>query len=344
MAAVTRREKRYPTSFAERNRIVIAIVGLALLAGTVFATLNAESLPVIGGGDHHEVYLAETAGLRSGDEVRVAGVKVGEVTGVELEGDKVLVSFRVKGVSLGEESTAAVKIKTLLGKKYLAIDPLGTEPLDGPIPIGHTTTPYDVNAALSDLSSTITEIDTDQLETSLTTLANTFADTPESVRGMVDGLSRISRTISSRDDELAALFKSTTKVTGTLAGRNDELGKLVDDGNLLLTELANRRESIRQLLRSSTTLGKELAGLVRDNEKQLKPALEKLDRVAAMLRRNQRHLNDALAVLGPYYRMLTAAMGNGRWVDSYVCGLFDEQDAPVLENDVVRNCKPGGAK
>lgn len=337
------RRKRYPTSFNERNRVIIAVIGIAALLGVFFATFYAEDLPVVGGGQSHEAYLAETAGLRAGDEVRVAGVKVGKVTGIELVGDQVLVSFRVKGVSLGEESTAAIKIKTLLGKKYLAVDPLGAGELDGPIPIEHTTTPYDVNAAFSDLATTIGEIDTEQLEESLSTMADVFADTPESVRGMVDGLSRLSRTISSRDDDLARLFKSTRGVSDTLATRNEELGALVDDGNLLLTELANRRESIRKLLRSTTTLGRELAGLVRDNEKTLKPALQKLERVAALLSRNQRHLNDALSVLGPYYRMLTAAMGNGRWVDSYICGLFDADNAPVLENDVVRDCRPGGA-
>lgn len=340
---MARRQQRFPTSFGERNRVAIAVVGLLVLGAIFVGTLKAEDLPVVGGGEKHAAYLAETAGLRAGDEVRVAGVKVGKVTGIELEGDQVRVDFRVKGVALGEESTAAVKIKTLLGKKYLSIDPLGSGELDGPIPVERTTTPYDVNAAFSDLSSTITEIDTEQLEESLTTMGEVFADTPASVRGMVDGLSRLSRTISSRDDDLARLFESTKGVTGTLAARNEELGALVDDGNLLLTELANRRESIRKLLRSTTTLGRELAGVVRDNEAQLKPALAKLDRVSAMLRRNQRHLNDALAVIGPYYRMLSAAMGNGRWLDSYICGLFDADDAPVLENDVVRDCRPGGS-
>ncbi len=341
---MARQLRRHPTAFAERNRVVIALIGIAALVGVFFATFYADDLPVVGGGDKHEAYLAETAGLRAGDEVRVAGVKVGKVTSIELEGDKVLVGFRVKGVNLGEETTAAVKIKTLLGKKFLSLDPLGPGELDRPIALDHTTTPYDVQAAFSDLSATLTEIDTTQLEKSLATMSEVFQDTPESVRGLVDGLSRLSRTISSRDDELASLFQSTSKVTGTLSARNEELGKLVDDGNLLLTELANRRESIRQLLRSTTTLGRELQGLVRDNEKQLRPALEKLDRVAALLQRNQRHLNDSISVLGPYYRMLSAAMGNGRWIDSYICGLFDGKDAPVLDNDVVRDCRPGGAR
>lgn len=340
MAARTQR--RFPTAFAERNRVVIAVIGIVALAATFFATFYAEDLPVVGGGARHQAYLAEAAGLRAGDEVRVAGVKVGKVTDVDLVGDRVLVSFRAKGVEIGSESTAAVKIKTLLGQKYLAVDPLGTEALDEPIPLEHTTTPYDVNAAFSDLSSTIGEIDTARLEQGMATLSQVFANTPESVRGMVEGLTRLSRTISSRDEELARLFRSTAGVSDTLAARNDEIGKLVDDGNLLLTELAHRRESIRQMLEATTTLGRELAGVVRDNREQLRPALEKLDKVAAMLRRNQKHLGDALEVLGPYYRMLTAAMGNGRWLDSYICGLFDAQGAPVLDNDVVRDCRPGG--
>ncbi|MBM7516283.1 MCE family protein [Nocardioides nitrophenolicus] len=340
---MARTKRRFPTAFAERNRVVIALIGIAGLVAAFFATFYADELPVVGGGARHEAYLAEAAGLRAGDEVRVAGVKVGKVTEVDLVGDKVLVGFRAKGVEIGSESTAAVRIKTLLGQKYLAVDPLGATALEGPIPLERTTTPYDVNAAFSDLSSTIGEIDTVQLEESMTTLAGVFAETPASVRGMVDGLTRLSRTIASRDEDLARLFQATSGVSGSLASRTVEIGNLVDDGNLLLTELASRRESIRQMLRSTTTLARELAGVVRDNQKQLKPALDKLDRVAAMLRRNQQHLSQALEVLGPYYRMLTAALGNGRWVDSYICGLFDANAKPVLDNDVVRDCRPGGA-
>lgn len=335
---------RYPTSFAERNKIVIAIIGLAALVATFFATYYVEELPIIGGGEKHQAYLAETAGLKPGNEVRVAGVKVGEVSEVQLVGDRVLVSFRAKDVDLGDQTTAAVKIKTLLGQKFLAIDPLGSEALDGPIPVEQTTTPYDVTAAFSDLSDNFGEIDTEQMASSLDTLSETFADTPESVQAMVQGLTRLSRTISSRDDELGRLFEATSEVTGSLADRNDEIASLVNDGNLLLTELANRRESIRTMLRSTASLGKEVRGLVKDNEKQLKPALRQLDRVSTILQNNQQHLNEALKALGPYYRVLTSAMGQGKWVDSYICGLFDENQAPVLDNDVVRDCRPGGAQ
>lgn len=332
--------RKYPTFFTERNRIVIAVIGLALMIAAFFVTFYADSMPIIGGGEEHQAYFAEAGGLREGDEVRVAGVKVGNVTGIQLDGARVLVTFQAEGVTLGPATSAAVKVKTLLGQKYLAIEPHGIGELAGPIPVSNTTTPYDVNAALSDLSSTVDEIDMDRLEESLTAVAHAFRNTPESVRGMVDGLTRLSRTVASRDEELARLLSATDEVTGTLAGRTEEIGKLIEDGDALLRELAARRDAVKHMLESTAELGRQVRGLVADNRERLRPALRKLDEVAAILQRNQEHLDDALEKLGPYYRLVTATMGNGPWIDAYICGLLGPDNAPVLQNDIVRNCHP----
>ncbi|OUZ07780.1 ABC transporter substrate-binding protein [Aeromicrobium sp. PE09-221] len=335
---------RYPKAFAERNKVVIAVVGLVTLSVVFLATFNANSLPVIGGGKVYTAQFAEAGGLKSGNEVRVAGVKVGEVSGLSLDGTTVEVRFRAKGVDLGDQTRASIKVKTMLGQKFLSLDPLGTGELDDPIPVSRTTTPYDVNAAFSDLSETIGEIDTQQMEASFTALADAFRDTPESVQGVVRGLTDLSRTISSRDEELAQLFSATADISGTLKDRNAEFARLINDGSSLLEELENRRETIRAMLQGTARLGTELEGLVRDNEEQLRPALAKLDEVAAILQRNQDNLESAIKQMGPYYRGLAAATGNGRWVDSYICGLFDEQGAPVLDNSVDRDCTPGGQR
>lgn len=342
--AGAQRQRRYPTSFAERNKIVIAIVGLLVLVGVFAVTFDSESLPIIGGGKVQQAYFAEAGGLHTGDEVRVAGVKVGKVTGIRLDGDRVLVSFRVKGVTLGDQTSAAVDVKTLLGQKYLALDPAGTQALSGPIPETHTTTPYDVNAALSDLSTDLGQIDNTRLEKSLNLLADAFKDTPASVRSMVGGLTALSKTISSRDTQLSELFAKTSSVSATISTHDADLAKIVDDGNQLMSVLAARRQAVSEMLQGTAALGAQVKGLVADNQAQLTPALQKLDKVSTILQQNQSNLDTAVKELGPYYRMLASAMGNGRWVDSYVCGLFDDQDAPVLQNDVTRNCHPGGAK
>lgn len=345
---------KFPTAFAERNKVAVAIIGIVTLVIIFLATFNAAALPIIGGGSVHTARFAESAGLASGDDVRVAGVEVGEVTDVSLDGDVVDVDFRIKGIRMGSETTAAIKVKTLLGRKFLAIEPGGHGTLDGPIPLENTTTPYDVNAAFSDLSDTVDEIDMPQLEKSFEVLSNAFKDTPKSVQTMIQGLTDLSRTISTRDEKLADLLEATNTVTGTLKDRNAEFASLIQDGDALLTELDQRRESVHKMLTGTARLGKQLKGLVKDNEKQLRPALEKLDKVAAILQKNQKHLDEAMKELGPYYRVLTSATGNGRWVDSYICGLFKPEklddgtvdQVPVLENDVVRNCTPrkGGGK
>jgi phospholipid/cholesterol/gamma-HCH transport system substrate-binding protein len=332
--------KRFPTAFAERNRIVVAIAGLLAMTLVFAATYYAEALPVVGGGTVHEARFAEAGGLREGNEVRVAGVKVGEVTEIGLDEDVVAVTFRVKDVRLGDQTSAAVKVKTLLGQKFLSLEPGGRGELDGPIPVERTTTPYDVSAALSDLSTTVGDIDTAQMAKSFDVLSRAFRDTPESVRTMVDGLADLSRTVSSRDDQIADLLASSNDVTETFADRNAELAGIVQGGDALLAELKTRRRAIHDMLTGTRRLAVQLRGLVADNSEQLRPALKQLDTVAGILDRNEKQLEKAVSQLGPYYRVLASATGNGRWVDSYVCGLFDATGAPVLQNDVQRTCAP----
>ena len=334
---------RFPRAFTERNRVVVALLGLLVMGVGFYAALNMSSLPVIGAGKEYQAVFTEAGGLRVGNEVRVAGVRVGEVTAVRLDGDQVVVSFQAKDVELRDETTASIKVKTMLGQKFIALDPLGSGPLEGAIPLERTTTPYDVNAAVSDFATTVGEIDTAQLEASFNALADAFKNTPESVQKMVGGLTDLSRTISSRDSELDGLLEATDGVTGTLASRNTELAALINDGSDLLGELQKRRDAVHALFVGTADLGEQLRGLVKDNDKTLAPALDKLDRVTAILNDNQQNLDQALEMLGPYYRVLGSATGNGPWVDAYLCGLFDQAGNPVLDNDVVRNCNPGGA-
>ncbi|MGH3978546.1 MAG: MCE family protein [Pseudonocardiaceae bacterium] len=311
------------TSFRQRNPIPIGIVGLVVLALLSLAAYNADDLPIIGGGTTYQAEFSEAAGLQSGDPVFIAGVDAGRVRDVELAGDRVLVSFRVDDAWIGDRTTASIEIRTLLGAKYLGLDPRGAGVLDPdrPIPLERTASPFDVVQALDGLSGTVDQIDTGQLEHSLRTLSDTFRGTPQEVGGALDGLSRLSRTIASRDDELAQLLANTRTVSGVLAGRNAEFERLLADGNLLLDELQRRRDAIHQLLVGTQRLATELRGLVADNSAQLGPALEQLDRVAAVLQRNQDNLDKALELEAVFIRLFTNSIGNGRWFDNYVCGL-----------------------
>lgn len=312
-------------SFTERNPVVIGVVGTIIAAAVAVGVFFSDALPAIGGATYQAEF-GEAAGLRPDDEVRVAGIKVGEVTAVELAGDRVLVSFRVKDTWVGDQTSAEIKIRTLLGRKFLALRPAGAgkQDPDQPIPRTRTVTPYDVTAAFEGLATTAGAIDTDQLAESFRTLSDTFADSPQHVRAALEGLTSLSKTIASRDTQLAELLSNAKRVTGMLADSSDEFDQLIRDGNLLLTELTERRDAIHDLVVSTRRLAEQLSGLVADNTKRLGPALKQLDTVTTILDRHTADLDRSLRLAGPYFTVVNNSAGSGRWIDVYVCGLIQD--------------------
>lgn len=316
--------------FRERNPVVVGAVGLTVLALLTVAAFNADSLPLIGDGRTYSAAFSEAGGLKPGDEVRIAGVKVGKVEGVDLEGDHVKVTFKVKGdPEMGTTTGASIRVKTILGAKYLALHPKGPGRLKPgrEIPLGRTVSAYDVVQAFSDLTTTTEEVDTQQLAKALDTISTTFQDSPEEVRASIQGLSRISRTVASRDEALRGLLQHANGVTGVLADHTKDVSALVKDGDELFKEISRRRAAIHTLLKSSALLGIELSGLVEDNRKEIGPALSNLNTFVRMLERNQASLDRSVKLLAPYIRVFTNTLGNGRWFDSYVQNLVA---APVV--------------
>jgi phospholipid/cholesterol/gamma-HCH transport system substrate-binding protein len=315
---------------SERNPIIVAIVGLVLLAAVTLLVFDSANLPIIGGGTGYTAYFAEDAGLQAGNEVRIAGVIVGQVTGISLAGNKVAVTFKVKNAWVGNQTTAAIEIKTLLGDKYLSIDPQGAQPQNPgqPIPLSRTTSPYDVTQAFQGFGEEVSQLNTAQFAKSLETLSAAFAHTPPYARSALTGLASVSRTVASRDVQVTRLLASAKNVTGTLAAESATFAKLLGDGNLFLAELQQRQAAIHSLLTGTQALATQLSGLVNDNQSQLTPALQALDQVTSLLEQNQANLTRALALSGPYYRLLGNALGNGRWFDAYLCGIVPKSYLP----------------
>ena len=333
--------------FRDRNPVPIGAVSLAVIAALVFLAFNAQSLPLIGGGTVYKAQFSEAAGLKPDDPVRVAGVKVGKVESLALEDGAVTVAFRVKDAFVGDRSEAAIKIETVLGAKYMALVPRGSQPLDPDdrIPVARTASPYDVVQAFADLSSTVQDIDTKQLASSFEVLSQTFSETPEEVRTSLQGLARLSDTIASRDAQLRELLSSTRKVTQVLADRNGEFTQLILDYNTLLTEVQKRRELIDSILTSTQDLAKQLSGLVADNRKTLTPALQQLSRVTDILSRNRAALAQTVEKLAPFVRVFADTLGNGRWFDSFVNDLIPTVVGAAVcsgADTPVTGCSAGG--
>jgi len=328
------------TPLYKRHPMVTGAIGLAVLVALVFGAFHVEDLPLIGGGTGYAAAFRDASGLVPGNEVRVAGVKVGKVTAVTLRRDGrehqatyVRVEFRVDddSVRLGTATAATIRIKTVLGQKYLALAPAGGGRLaaGAQIPLDRTASPFDVIQAVNGLADTLQHIDTDQLAQAFTVLSQAFADTPASVRTSFAGLSRVSQSIADRDGELRDLLTHARGVSGVLAERDTEFQKLVADGSQLLTEVIARRDAIHNLLVTSNQLAIQISGLVADNRNQLGPALARLREVVADLQRNRDNLSATVQNMAPFITAFTNVLGSGRWFDSYLAGLLQPYQPKV---------------
>ena len=310
--------------FRERNPVIVGAVSLAVIAMLILGAFRAQDLPLIGGGDTYYAAFSESGGLKANDEVRIAGVRVGKVESVELDGDHVKVAFRVDTSSeFGDQTQAAIKVKTLLGAMYLSLEPAGSGQLSAgsEIPVERTSSPFDVVDAFSGLAKTSEQINTDQLAKSLTTLADLTRNTPEEFRSALDGVSRLSSNIASRDDQINTLLKNLSRVSTVLDARDQDIVGLMKDSDVLFRALVQRREAVHNLLVSTSTLSKELTALVKQSRADLKPALTHLDSVVAVLNKNEDNLDNSLRLMAPFYRVFANTLGNGPWFDTYIQNL-----------------------
>ena len=156
--------------FRERNPVVIGAISIALIALLLLTAFRADDMPLIGGGDTYYASFEEAGGLKPGDPVRIAGVRVGKVDTIELADGAVRVGFKIKtDAEFGDKTQAKIKVQTILGQMYLALCPPGraSSTSGTTIPVERTQSPYDVVDAFTGLAETSEGIDTDQLAKAL---------------------------------------------------------------------------------------------------------------------------------------------------------------------------------
>lgn len=307
--------------FRERNPVKIGIVSIAVLLMLLVMAFKADSLPLIGGGTTYYANFSEAGGLKTGDEVRVAGVRVGKVNSIELDGNQVKVGFKIRQkVNFGENSGAGVRVKTLLGDMFLELQPAGEGQMKAgaTIPVDRTESPYDVVEAFEGLADTSANIDKDQLAAALTTLADLTRSTPEEFQAALTGVSDLSRNLAAKDERIESLLTQLDRVTKVLDERDEDLITLMNDANQLFAALVERREAVHNLLISTQQLSKELSQLVDDSRADLKPALESLDVILDVFTKNEENLEKSLRLMAPFYKVFNNTLGNGPWWDTYI--------------------------
>ena len=315
------------------NPYLVGIVSVLLLGALTGAAFGVGLLHLLEHTYGLRAEFKDAAGLRTGDSVRVAGVKVGRVTEIKADHQNglVIVDFVVDhGTHLGADTQADVALETLLGAKYIRLRSHPTQPYleDLPkndarrtIPVERTTTPFDVFDLTRTATQNIKQLDTAELNKVITDLADVTQGKQQSVADLVQGLDKVSTAIASRDTELSQLLDRADTLSQTLAEKDQTLVALIDQSKKILDLLANRRDELAQALGAGSDAVTQLATIIGDHEVQLDRILSTLHPTLDVVAANQQNVDTMLAWLGPGLYNQSLAGSHGPWADVFIRSL-----------------------
>lgn len=313
------------------------LVGL-LAASLVFAFVSHKGIP---GRDYNYVDVAFedlSAGLRPGSDVRVRGVRVGQVHETTYDDGAAHAELQLPGgMDVYQDATARIRSRSALGQKYVDIDP-GTAAAG---PLGSATIPKDHTTSLVELDQVLDALDPaarDGLTTALRELGagvgGRAADLNELIGlapDLLADLGTATAALGSDEADLAGLLVAADRLAGRFAGRERDIASVLRDSAEVLDAFNTKAgDPLRR------TLAAAPAGL-----DQLRSGLAALTPAAADLRSAVKALQPAAAALGqatpPLRTALTGAVGPLREVPG-VAGLA----VPAFEGltAVARDARP----
>jgi phospholipid/cholesterol/gamma-HCH transport system substrate-binding protein len=325
---------RYRGSLIGLSLFMVVAVALTWL---VYATLRRD---VAGETIPYAAVFTDVFGLREGDDVRMAGVRVGRVESIELQGDKAKVSFLVQSDQrvLGT-TVASVTYQNIVGQRYLGLS-LGNIGEPGPlppnsvIPVERTNPSFDVGTLLNGyepLFSLLNPRDADNLTKGV--LQSLQGDTG-SITALVDQTSQLTESFAGRDEELGAVITDLNTVVANLAKHNDDLDHVLTETQTVVSTFDARRP---ELVASTGAIAKVVRQLSTISDEVYLPLNELVTREPGFAS-HMVGLEPQLAFTGANLPLLLKGFAritsDGPYANAYACDLNIQGFFPGL-NDVI---------
>lgn len=308
------------------NRIRNGLMGIVILILVIGVGQSFASVPMLFATPTYYAQFADTGGINRGDKVRIAGVDVGLVRSTEIDGDKVKIGYSLQGTQIGTESRASIRTDTILGRRNIEIEPRGSKPLraNGVLPIGQTTTPYQIYDAFFDVTKAASGWDTQTVKRSLNVLAETIDQTYPHLSAALEGVERFSDTIGKRDDQVRQLLANANKIAGVLGSRSEQINRLLVNAQTLLAAINERNYAVSMLLERVAAFSEQVKGFIDDNP-NLNHVLEQLRVISDVLRDRRFDLMDTLSTVAKFVASLGEAVSSGPFFKVMLANLLPYQ-------------------
>ncbi|QIS07931.1 MCE family protein [Nocardia brasiliensis] len=313
------------TRFDNNRHFWLGIIGGALIVALLLAS---SAIKLLGVGEQSiKAEFVQAAGIKVGDRVAIAGVTSGRVDGAKLEGDHVLLTLSVDNdVKLGPDARASIKMATLLGARYVDLEPGdGTGLKGGRIPVSNTAVPYNLADVVQVGTPKFEALDTKKLSESLNLINQQMGDSPQLMAQALDSVGALAKVMDTRRDEVDSLLKDLNRVTQILGDNRNSVLLVITQGEAIANRVMERQGLLRQLLDNVAQLTKQLQAIGAENDNQLGPTIQQLNTMAEGLQKNKDNLDRLLSLMPPTVRYLANSWGgSGPYGDVGLPWLFPD--------------------
>jgi phospholipid/cholesterol/gamma-HCH transport system substrate-binding protein len=286
-------------SFTERNPLRVGLIALAVMTALVLAVLLFNRNLFASGYDISARF-PNAAGIGKGTEVTVAGVKVGSVDSVAIEGNSVVATMTINhGVVLPRHTTAAIQVQTLLGVLDVALQPVAgwATPLHPGTLITDTSVPTEFYQLQNEAGRLLTQTDATAFNNLVTSLAGITKGKQQQVAQIIDGLGKLTTTVNARQGEVSQLIDASNQLAGTLAGKDQELTSVIDNLNTVAGGLAAHSGDLASLIDNVDAMASQTNSLVGQNRPQLNALLQSLHQDLGVVGQHQVDLAQTVSYL-----------------------------------------------
>ncbi|WP_433567252.1 MCE family protein [Nocardia sp. CA-151230] len=275
---------------------------------------------------YHALFTS-ASGMKTGDDVKVAGVPVGKVKSVDFAHDKLVeIAFTVdRDIEVQRSATVAIKYKNLIGDRYLDVaarpDGSGLRSENDPIPVSQTKPALDIDSLVNGFKPLLQGLnpeDANKLSASLVAVLN---GQQQSIADFIRQIGSLGNTLADRDQVIGETIQSLDVALGAIHDTGDKFDHLVVDLQSLITGLNNDRGTITAGLDQIDAGAGELAQLLLDNRPAINGDIDGLKQLARNLNGDSDTLSLLLAKLPTTYPLITRVGSYGSFVNWFVCGL-----------------------
>ncbi|NYI45627.1 phospholipid/cholesterol/gamma-HCH transport system substrate-binding protein [Nocardioides aromaticivorans] len=316
-------------------RLVIFMVTTALATGVLIVTIGNLSF---GATKEYTADFVDATGVNKGDDIRIAGVKVGSVEDIDIiKGNRAKITFKVDAdTKLDDATHATIRYRNLLGQRYISLaqDGSGGDRLEEGegIPVDRTTPALDLTVLFNGFKPLFEALSPDDINKLSFEIVQVFQGEGGTLEGLLSSTASITQTLADRDKVIGELLENLDYVLDHVADRDKQLTNLIDSFRSLVGGLNDDREAILSSLDSISELSVQTAALVTDIKDPFVKDIKELRKVATTLNRNRKEIDRALQVLPVKLTKIGRTAIYGSWFNFYLCHFKTTIKVPGLKN------------